>query len=207
MFAGKTVVVLGAGSSVDFDMPLGSALLSRIASMAEYEPSDRSVTAIVDTYHKLASGAVAYADACDRIRGAARGYQSIDDLLDRWRKEEDIVLLGKILIAHIILEHEFQSPVRDLWGPSWKDKADEWAGNTWVRELVSIAIAGFRSDDPSELFSDVTLVNFNYDRCAESVIFSLLRRYAFTTDADAARAMAGLKVYRPYGSLGPVSST
>lgn len=63
-------------------------------------------------------------------------------------------------------------------------------------------VTGRRAADRRDLFSDLSLVTFNYDRCAETALFHLVRQAYAIEDVEAVPIMEGLKVYRPYGGLG-----
>lgn len=112
--------------------------------------------------------------------------------------------MGKLAIGRIISEREHNSWLSGLWYPHRRDEAlgRMWGG--WAQGIVRILATGRRASARDQLFEDLTLITFNYDRCAESALFHAVMRTFNVGEQEAAETMAGLRVIRPYGGLGPL---
>jgi hypothetical protein len=55
-----------------------------------------------------------------------------------------------------------------------------------------------------DAFRNVTLINFNYDRTVEHFLYVWLQVKFALSEAEAQAAVSGLKIIRPYGTVGPL---
>ena len=69
-----------------------------------------------------------------------------------------------------------------------------------------MAVSGTRRSEIVACFSNVTIINFNYDRLIEQYIYSELRTRLDVSPHNAAQTVARLKMIRPYGSVSPLPS-
>lgn len=53
-----------------------------------------------------------------------------------------------------------------------------------------------------QIFNDLTIVTFNYDRVIEHYLYHSIMQLARLTEAEAADAMSKLKIIHPYGKIG-----
>ena len=61
---------------------------------------------------------------------------------------------------------------------------------------------GIRKDAINELFDNISLIIFNYDRCVEHLIYHAIQNY-YAIDANrAAVLMQSLEIFHPYGVVG-----
>jgi hypothetical protein len=191
MLSGPTVLVLGAGSSVDFSMPVGSELAADIAQRLDLRaryPGD---------------GYRSFVQAGQKLASVLPAFSSIDDCLYTHGEDDKVRLMGKMAIARIIAERENQSWLGNLWGSNAEREialGRMWGG--WAQRLVRILATGLRAAERDQLFQSLTLVTFNYDRCAETAFFHAVRRTFDVASDEAARIMSRLQVVRPYGGLG-----
>ena len=210
MLAGNTVFVLGAGSSATFGMPIGSGLLTEI---------ERDLTFRFEFGERLLNGDP---DIAARIRrrpeserrplyeGAAKlvaalpGFNSIDDCLYTHGDDPAVRQIGKVAIARAISRCEHKSWLRHLASPDQEERlgALKRLRGGWVHSLVRLLVTGRKAKDAAHLFSDIALVTFNYERSAELAIYHLAKEAMNMSDQEAGEALAGLKIYRPYGGLG-----
>jgi hypothetical protein len=129
-------------------------------------------------------------------------FRSIDDFLHSYSHDEHIKILGKIGIARAISSYEYKSPVRKIW-ETYQPK--DWLNiyeDKWVFSLVHLLITGVKGSEPGDIFRNLTLISFNYDRCVESIIFHAIQGALGISRETAANLMKTLSVYRPYGGLG-----
>jgi len=210
MLSGPTILVIGAGSSVDFAMPIGSELATTIAQYLAFtwehtgrlKTGDPRILAALQRRHQ-GDAYIPFVEAAQKLASVLPGFSSIDDCLFTHDGDERLRLMGKMAIARIIAEREHASWLRGLWGSA--DQREEalaqmWGG--WAQGLVRILATGLKAQNLLLLFNNLTLVTFNYDRCAETALFHAVRRTFAIDDQEAAKVMANLTVFRPYGTLG-----
>jgi hypothetical protein len=75
---------------------------------------------------------------------------------------------------------------------------------TWVLHFLRMAVASVKKDAMAGAFSNVTIINFNYDRTIEHFLYSELQRNFHLNEDDARTSISGLKIVRPYGTVGPL---
>jgi hypothetical protein len=133
------------------------------------------------------------------ISSVMPSFVSIDEALHYWSEKPDFVTLGKLAIARSILQAEAKSEIRIK--PDHKVNIDS-AADTWIGHFLSIALSGLKRDAVEEAFSNVTMINFNYDRVVEHFLHTALQVRAAIPSDGAAATLSKLKTIRPYGSLG-----
>jgi hypothetical protein len=67
-------------------------------------------------------------------------------------------------------------------------------------------VSSLRREQTTDLFRNVTIVNFNYDRTIEHFLFSRLQTNFGLNREEAGKALSALdaNMIRPYGSVGPL---
>jgi len=152
--------------------------------------SDKSDITRLNTYFRAGS---------DLFSTMSR-FPSVDEALHYWSERKEAVELGKVAIAQQLLQAERRSKIFNTNDPSRANVVA--AGGTWLIPFVEIAMSGLRQEDAGNAFQNVTVVNFNYDRVVEHFLYWSLQLKFKVSDEVAAKAVGGLKVIRPYGSLG-----
>lgn len=212
MFRQNTVVVIGAGAGVEYEMPLGSALVSSIAEDVRFR-FDRArglepISGSVDLFHFLYHRFREDYDQLNRFMGAGNALASvlssavsIDDALYQLSETPEAVTLGKMCIVRSILKAEAQSTIR----PSVRfARPDDNAGRDgWIEQVFSMAISGLKQSEMEFAFDKLTFVNFNYDRCLEHYLYWALQRIGID-EPRAASIVQDLKIIRPYGGIGSI---
>jgi hypothetical protein len=74
--------------------------------------------------------------------------------------------------------------------------------DVWATYFLRLAVASTKKDDICESFSNVTIINFNYDRTVEHFLYSELQRNLGIDKDNTKRTISGLRIIRPYGSVG-----
>src|SRR5215831_1698350 len=194
MFNKPTVFIIGAGASAECGLPTGSQLKEQIRSSAPMHAGEPSL-------YKILQGCVSdvapYMKAGRELSETLATFPSIDEALHWWRANPETVFLGKLAIAYHILVAERSSPLR----PTLSMDVDVLS-KTWFSSFLSIALSGLEREQAERAFEKVTIINFNYDRSIEHYLYAaLLSRAAVSVDT-ARRCIAGLRVIRPYGSIG-----
>lgn len=212
----KTILVLGAGASQGFGLPLGSGLRTTIAD-------DLNIMFDRDWGHSLESGSPEIVDALRLIvrtedgtsgninphRTAAvqisrsmRLSSSIDEYIERHKKDSKKVVCAKFAIAKAILEAERKSTI--YADPQGRNDPFENAADSWLAYMLRDLTSGLGRDDLSSAFENLTIINFNYDRCVEHFAYHWFQRVYDLTEAESAVVCNDLRIYHPFGSLGPL---
>lgn len=211
MLKGPTVLILGAGSSVDFGLPVGSTLADDIRREVDISIDDDlsilrgseeiAESFLVDFEHAESE---LYFDDGRRLASALPNFSSIDDALFTHSHDDRIRLIGKAAIARIISKYERASFVNGLWSreSGIQDRALREIEASWAQTLIRILVTRVRYEDRLSVLEKLTIITFNYDRCIESILFHSLQKAFSMGTEDATEAMSRLKVFRPYGGLG-----
>ena len=208
MFAKPIVFVVGDGASAEFDLPVGSQLRDGVAmdvlfrfnrASGEQTSGDPDLFAILNT--KFRPMLADYRKAGDTLSSAMKPFPSIDEALHYFSEDQTIVSLGKLAVALRIFnaEKSCSLPTNDN-----QERRFNTPESNWLFELLSMTLAGTRRSDARALFTNVTIINFNYDRTVEHFLFHALQRNAALTEEAASESIEGLRILRPYGKLGPL---
>ena len=177
MITTPTVFVLGAGASVDFDFPVGKALLSGVVA------SLRTATPIRE--HVLARGFSPkdVDDFTNALRFSAE--VSIDAFLE---KRPALMNVGKAAMAAVLINCE-----------SIERIFSERGGLNWMQYLVG------KMQGPSfEAFAEnsVTFVTFNYDRVLEHYLCTALENAWDKTQDEVGSLLRKMPIIHLHGQLG-----
>ena len=211
MFTSPIVAVVGAGASVEYSMPLGYTLATKIAENVRFRfehyshmPSrgDQELFELLFRRYQTDKPKLdRFTRGGNELAAAISSAVSIDDALFQLSENEEAVTLGKLCIIRAILEAERNST---LALSSRTGRLDEDAGRDgWVEQLFSMAITGVKKSEIHTAFDNITFVNFNYDRCVEQYLYFALQRIGIEEPA-AALIVNGLNMIRPYGSVGSI---
>ncbi|MEH6717184.1 hypothetical protein [Parasphingorhabdus flavimaris] len=211
MFRAKTVLVIGAGASVEVGLPMGSQLLKQIVKLTnikfEFNRQNAGDHDIVEAL-KLCldeGGEVTklnkHLAAGRQLGESAKQALSIDNVIDAL-EDPQIELVGKIGIVRAILKAEAASPAfKSTQGmPDTMDLSQ--FNDTWYGSLTKILTENVRKSQVHSLFDNLEIINFNYDRCLEHYLpISLASYYGLKPEAIR-EVMQGLTIHRPYGIAG-----
>jgi hypothetical protein len=211
MFDVKTVFILGAGSSKEANLPTGIELAPQISKLLDirFEDGGRRVGTgdqiIEQSLRTIAQRQGRNANElfrkCRQI-GAGIGYTtSIDNYINLHADDPDIALCGKIAIVRAILQAEHGSYLFDGDASRTQYNQDRISESWFIR-----FIRGLSSEIPKskigELFNNVAIINFNYDRCVEHFLFGAVRTLYSLDAAETAKVIATLQIIHPYGTVG-----
>jgi hypothetical protein len=180
MIRKKTVLVLGAGSSMPYTFPSGRGLRDEIRSFAKLRDDTPPAGLIVSCGISLAK-VRALGDAFRHS-----GILSIDAFLER---HPDLVDTGKILIATKICEREYP------------DRVTGREDDNWYEYLWHYMHTGAKQ--PEEICSNrIRFLTFNYDRSLEFFLFDVIKNTFIVDDDDAVAAMRQIEIRHIYGAVG-----
>lgn len=174
MITKRTVLILGAGSSVHLGYPLGKDLVAEICACVfgrKYadEVRDKFMSERIEALGK---------------RLSRSWYPSIDAFLE---DNPDDAELGRMLIADCLKQHEDESR---LFLPS---------DPGWYRNLFD-ALATPRIEDFAT--PSLTVITFNYDRSLEAFLHESIKYRYNLPDHDARSALKSVPIIHPHGILG-----
>jgi len=206
----RTVLVLGAGSSVDFNLPTGDGLAADIAERVNFYFNDsssmvrgsRPIYGAAKERHPLGNEVLL---AGRRIASGISLSRSIDDFLYNQGEDQSVVTIGKAAIVESVLFRERKSgSLRNLEQPSSDDHDSAWAElrKTWLGQLFAFLQARVRDSELERIFDNISIINFNYDRCVETFLYYALQRAYGVGPERAVSVMSRLRIKHPYGQVG-----
>lgn len=210
MFRSRTVIVLGAGASNEIGLPLGLDLQAKIASKinisfdrwgSQFEKGDQKIYSALEKFAGRQE-ANEYLKQAWALSSALQVSPSIDTALNTHRDNERACLIGKMGIVSCILEAERSSGfyVNRVSGREQIGFAE--FNQTFYAGFFRLLIEGTNKTDLVNIFGEVRIVDFNYDRSFEHYLFHALQTYFGISVEEATKLMANLVVHRPYGSVG-----
>jgi hypothetical protein len=215
MINSQTVFVIGAGASVDFDLPLGDALtgnISKALSQIDVDDGYPSLKAPAVWHGAITRSVISTGrninDYVNAARTIARDVQlrpSIDEYLRLHRENDVIRELGKMAIYDCILKGE-RAARRALLSGSDNLRTINLTKvkSTWYWPLWTAMSEGCELSKPEDVLNNVTFIIFNYDRCLELFLSSAISQM-FGVTLEQAAEMVAKRVIHPYGSLGPLA--
>jgi hypothetical protein len=203
MFNKPTDLIIGAGASAEFSMPVGSALTTRVASSVTLGSGRTPNNEVLRQQMRECLGS----DRANKLfrlgailAAVVTQFVSMDEALHFLSDEADIVELGKLAIAHEIMNAEHLSNLYKALQANDPSVGD--TNNTWAYGFLRLALSASRRAELSELFANVTVIDFNYDRILPQYLYWALQRNLEIPKEMAAECVRKLKILHPYGSLG-----
>lgn len=212
----ETAIVLGAGSSKAFNLPLGAELKAIIARDLELKFDDwgRTLKAgspeIVQALQILVRSPEGrqgdinpHRTAAVEIADAMPLSASIDEYIERHSGDERKEICAKIAIVKAIIEAERKSTL--YYDPmSARGRPLSKASDSWLALMLRDLTRGFGAKNVNEAFVNLTIVNFNYDRCVEHFIYNWLQDVYRLSQQDASVVVQSILIYHPYGRIAPL---
>jgi hypothetical protein len=184
-----TVLILGAGASVDYGFPVGVKLREEIIKKIP-ETTWFDVVSGIYAEKKAANRDVVVPDIRGRIKQFKAEFdesqqESIDLFLER-RNDEVDTIIGKVAIAIVLNRKEKASNLNP-------DKIG------WYKYLINKICPSDINNFASNILSVLT---FNYDRSFEHFLFKAIKSTYKIKDDEAARLMEAIPIIHLHGSLG-----
>lgn len=213
------VIVVGAGASKEAGLPTGYELREQIADALKTKPEGIRQQQICE--NRLIDNALwqicqrqadrqqqninSYHSACISIANGMQVAPSIDHFINAHRHDSEITICGKLGIAYCILSAESGSEMRvDNQNINNTINFKELE-ETWYNSFFHLIVDGCQLEDIPDRLSRIAIITFNYDRCIEHYLHHSLRcLYPQISPEQAAKLLENLKIYHPYGYLGPL---
>lgn len=185
MFRPNTLFIIGAGASNEVGFPLGGELVQEISKLLRFERSDFSSASSGGNadirramkIHGAPSRTGQLLDTCREMSFALEHADSIDAYLNDFRGNDDLKFCGKIAIAYAIAKAETKSPLAPDKSNIYNTLDWPTLGKTWYSKFFRILKEGVGAENIDEIFNDVSIICFNYDRSIEQYLFYALRHY------------------------------
>lgn len=125
---------------------------------------------------------------------------SIDEYIERHKDDSLKADCAKLAIAKAILEAEqkssiFIDPMRRIDNPLRK------SSNSWIACFLRDITRGKTLDELDFCFENISIVNFNYDRCVEHFAYFWFQQMYDIAPEKASTVVSRLKIFHPYGKL------
>jgi hypothetical protein len=198
MFQKPTVFVIGAGSSAELALPVGSGLMENMFETFSQPASDKCRAMVGAFLRSGVPGANINVEL--RMRNFAAGLSaapSIDQYLHFHRDDPALVMLGKCSIATEILYAEAGSTLNE-------GTVDGPLPDCWLRVLFHLLVPGIERANLDQLFQNVSFVSFNYDRTIRLFMLRAIQGLTHCTYQEALAIAEKIRVWHPYGSVGGI---
>jgi hypothetical protein len=218
----KTVFIVGAGASCEFDLPSGLQLRDKVAealdlrfSGADMQIGDGDSTIYKALQREAERNAAPrhnigdFIAACWQIRDGMQTAQSIDHYIDSHTGNRSIELCGKLAIVRLILDAEQKSSL--YLDPDATAGADKKLNfimlrEKWLSSFMHKITEHSTARNLQDRLNSIALVIFNYDRCIEHYLYHALRNhYPSLSLEEIATHLKRMEIYHPYGSAGPLT--
>ncbi len=210
MFRVKTVFVIGAGASNEVGLPVGSELKTIIAGKLDFkfddfgnqlQQGDQAIWRVFLNRH--GNNVNEIFDICRQISDGIVLSPSIDDFIHVHQHDVNIAECSKLAIAKSILEEERKSKLFFEKTNIYNTINFKSVENTWYTKFYQLLSHQVPKGTLQDLFENVTVVSFNYDRCIEHFLVHAIARHYSITINDAHDLVGELSIFHPYGFVGP----
>lgn len=185
-------------------MPLGRQLLHQIAGrfreMARSGFDSRADHHLLRTLQMLGFDDVnSKIRLFDHMAQAMEDAPSIDNYIFTRTDNPEIVASCKIAIAQELLRAERESALY-FEGKSYSDPTK--IRQSWYPKFFSLLNERVDRTNVGNIFNNVEIINFNYDRSLKHYLYNNIKRYYEISDDFTRSIMQTLSMSHPYGNLG-----
>jgi hypothetical protein len=210
-FSRPTTFIIGAGASCELGLPTGIQLKDEVSSLLnilfphgyEQQSGDFQIAEILRREAQSAGNHdwnyLLY--KAWHIRDALPGALSIDNVLDAMNSDSDLVYCGKLAISKAILAGERRSK---LYRNASDDRISVFqrCAGTYLIPLFQMITESVRKNRLEDLFENLSIITFNYDRSIERFLPEALATYYGIPESDADDIVLNANIIHPYGHVG-----
>jgi hypothetical protein len=219
MFRSKTLLVVGAGASSELGLPIGSTLKKELSDLLHFRTTDYGQRtgdgilgrALNDLARRERANVEEYFATTSKVAAALELATSIDNFLEARSDDPFIATCGKLAIVRAILDAERQSRLfredkqraRDdtVFFPMGTQSSGLFP-DCWLTPFFGMLVENASKKDLPNLFSNLSFVIFNYDRCVETYLHRAVCTYYDVTKAEASNILNEISFLHPYGVVG-----
>jgi hypothetical protein len=209
-----TVFVIGAGAGHGLKMPLGDRLSEIIADKVNIHKDGTNLLSgnneILEIVERLARtkkiGLTEFISAGRMIASGVRHSRSIDNYVHTHRDKPMVGCVAKVAIVHTILKAERDSA---LWiNPSkhpYEFQDEPSVRQSWMYDFFTLLQDQIiESENLDQIFDNLSIINFNYDRCIEHFLLRALLDLFPTKGEGILTELINekLTIIHPYGIIG-----
>ena len=208
----RNLVIVGAGASFEFGLPIGSELKRQISSLVSFRQDNLGHIAGGNTVvrraiqnmaaKKLLDIRDAYS-ACVQISKNMSTAHSIDSFIASHRENTALAVVAKMAIVCSILLAERRSTLYVSPDNTYNELNFGKIEDTWLAKYARMLITGRSLEEFLAALSQVTFLTFNYDRCIEHYFEWLVKVHY---GAEKIALSDALLVHHVYGSVGELSA-
>jgi len=211
MFQRRTVFVLGAGSSAEVGLPIGSELAKDIEHRLRFRfrqpynqvtSGDAEIARLVIQSFDPTREANDYINGGQRISNGLPLCNSIDTFLHMHKNDKHVQLCGKLAIVKSILEAEKKSQLYiDRTKPDAQLDVTK-VEKSWFYHFFRLLNGGVTKENVDQIFRQVSFISFNYDRCSEAFLVEGLRAAYAMSYKESEALVREVSIFHPYGTVG-----
>lgn len=213
MLSQPTLLVVGAGASVDLGFPIGTRLRDQIAQTLYLRRQGSDLDGFEPEFANWLSqwaGRSGYSlqdvvAAANTIAQTVSLSSSIDSYLDTHRFHELRSKLAKIAIAYLIMTAENKSALSCGSDAEGSEYSFGSLTKTWYQRLWSVLQIGVTPASPERVFEGLRIMTFNYDRNIERFLQLAYARFFDVTFDAAMRVVDTIGTLHVYGAVGKLS--
>ena len=112
-------------------------------------------------------------------------------------------MCAKLAIVKSILDAERRSSIY-IDQNTARSQPLQKATESWLSYFLRDLTRSYRPENVQHSFDNLTIVNFNYDRCVEHFLYIWLQEVYRLDQAAAAAIVQDLSIYHPYGRVAPL---
>jgi len=212
----KNVIIVGAGASKEFGLPIGSELTTMIADLLNIRTDDFGDLLLNDSPTVVAAlsslcnsqDIMPYILNAQQVSKSMSLAPSIDNYLDTHAHNKKLVEVGKLAITIAIIEAEKNSILY-----AYDKETGRWSldfnkvNETWLGRFFKILVAQRTFDKFLQSLENITFISFNYDRCIHQFFYYASMQYFDVPPDDGKRVIDALNIIYPYGSVGDFTHT
>lgn len=204
MLNSKTVFILGAGASYEVGFPLGRELKHIISKRLTFNnnkgtTNDVNITYLLNNKYRDESGQ--YLNTCQQISRGIILSDSIDDYIHKHSHDDKITTCGKLGIAFSIIEAENKSQIYVNQNKTRETIDFNALNDNWYSRFYSLISKGIPKEGLQNIFDNITIISFNYDRSLEHYLTHALSTEYMIGKDEATSLVNKLVICRPYGSI------
>ncbi len=209
--------VLGAGAHMGLGMPGGADLIKIISGKTKRPNIDNFYLGIVEQLARDESIQSAperqnsFPRLCWDINQSLPYFASVDDFLES--KQSDDPALEKLVKSFIVYEirraerkcafHQEHDGTVSLIDNVGRIKRVNKDADFWMLDLFKILSKGITRDNLENIFNNLQIMNFNYDRCFELFMTMCLMETYGIERREAVNLVNAIEHMRPYGQVAP----
>jgi hypothetical protein len=202
----KFVFVLGAGASVDLNLPMGSQLTGQISNALGFKSDGLNLSGgdevLRSALMNMSESYPQWYAASQLIASAMPLAPSIDNFVDVHRNAPDIAFCAKAAITRCILNSERNSTIYVRDNNIYNTINFNGNVRAWHTLFFRILTTNCTLEDLPARLQSIGIISFNYDRCFEHFLFHAIKAYYRVSNVDAAKILENLEIFHPYGKVG-----